>query len=170
MSWFRDISQCSRCGYEYADIQKHTSGHWNIIFCDRCGYLEDKRFDWDKYESLTNDPGYEEEDDKKLLEQATTCKIIFPPGSYLYRRKGKDKFTVDSIEDGTIENLLEHLDEYDMCRYTFFNIRSWYFKDLLSNTTALFSLKEYFMCEDESDRREEPNFKSDGIFVSWFDL
>ena len=146
MSWIHESIHCRRCGSEYAQIEKHNAGHWQIIIFHRCGYSKEKKFDYDKYESLKNDPEHKDDDHDELESQCWECEVIYPIGSYLYRRKGEDVFRIDSIKDGKIENLLEHLDEYDVCKHTFYKVRSWYIKDLHSNTTALFSEEEYHRC------------------------
>ena len=146
MSWIIDRIHCRRCGYEDAQREEHNSGNRYSIICSRCGYSKDNFFDYAKYESLKNDPGHKDDDHEKLIEQCIDCKVIYPTGSYICRRKGEDLFTIGSVEDGTIENLLEHLDEYDVCKYTFFKVRSWYIKDLRNNTVILFSEDEYHKC------------------------
>ena len=126
-----DITQCPRCGFNAADTEYHL-GHARLyIFCDRCGYLCRRFFNREK-------------DD--LLKGTWDWEVNYPTGSYICRRKGENLFTVDSIQDGSIEDLLEHLDEYDVCKYTFYEARCWYIKDLHSNTTTLFSEHEYRKC------------------------
>ena len=146
MGWIRDITQCPRCGYEAALKEEHLSSWYRWIICVRCGYSEERFFNHEKYESLKNDPEYKDDDHDKLESQCWECEVIYPTGSYLYRRKGEDVFKIDSIKDGKIENLLEHLDEYDVCKHTFYKVRSWYIKNLHNNTTALFSEEEYHRC------------------------
>lgn len=170
MSWIHESIHCRRCGYEVAEIQTHNNGHWNIIFCMRCGYSKNDKFDYYKYESLKNDPEHKDDDHKKLLEQSTKCEVIYPSGSYVYRRKGEDIYRVDSIEGGSIERLLEHLDEYDVCKYTFYKCRSWHIKDLHSNTTALFSVGEYHRCRDEDRKRRDEDHKRGDELTTWFNL
>ena len=111
MGWIRDITQCPRCGYKVAEEEKHLcSWHLNI-FCVRCGYSCNRFFNSEKEEALKK--GYSGTDEE-LRAACWDWKVIYPTGSYIYRRKGEGGFTVDSIKDGSIENLIEHLDEYDV--------------------------------------------------------
>ena len=146
MSWIIESIHCLRCGYKNAQKEEHDSGYVYNIFCTRCGYSKSDFFDYAKYDYLLGAPWYKDDDHEKISEQCTECKVIFPTGSYIFRHKGEKMPTVGYIEDGTIENLLEHLDEYDICKYTFYKVRSWYIKDLHSNTATLFSGDEYHRC------------------------
>jgi hypothetical protein len=170
MGWIHETIHCERCGYESALIKKHNAGHWNIILCMRCGYSNEGKFVYSKYESLKNDPEHKDDDDKKLLEQSTECEVIFPSGSYVYRLKGERNFYLKPIEDGSIENILQNLDEYDLCRYTFYKYRSWHIKDLHSNTTTLFSVDEYCRDKDEDDRCRDEDQKREDELTSWGNL
>jgi hypothetical protein len=146
MSWLISSITCLRCGYENAQKEEHNSGYTYNIICIRCGYSKSDLFDYGKYDHLLQDPEHKDDDHKKIIEQCSECKVIYPTGSYVYRKIGDYTFKIDSIEDGIIEKLLEHLHEYDVCKYTFYKVRSWYIKDLHSNTTALFSEDEYHRC------------------------
>jgi hypothetical protein len=140
MGSIRDITQCPRCGYKVAE-EVYRPGSWQrSIFCVRCGYSSKRFFNSDKEETLKK--GFSGTDE----ELRTACwdwKVIYPTGSYICRCKDEDGYTVDSIKDGSIEKLLEHLDEYDVCKHTFYKARVWYIKDLHGNTTVPFSENEY---------------------------
>ena len=160
MGGIRERIHCRRCGYDNARIQIRYSSNKQIIFCIRCGYSSEHFFNKEKYESLKVKTIETDGEQWELSERCWEWEVIYPTGSYICRRKGEDWFAVDSIEDGTIEKLLEHLDEYDVCKHTFYKVRSWHIKDLHSNTTTLFSMDEYYgysveddRCKDEEDKR-----------------
>ena len=163
MGWIRDITQCPRCGYEAALKEEHLSSWCLSIFCIRCGYSTERFFNHEKYESLRIDPCETDDNKREFEAQCWEREVICPDGSYICRHKGEKLPGVGYIEDGTIENLLEHLDEYDVCKYTFYKVRSWYIKDLLENTTTLFSEDKYHKCRDEDHGRKT------GI-TTWSDL
>ena len=149
MPYFREDIQCPRCGYEAARRERHVEGRPQSVICIRCGYSNEHFFNREKHESMRKDSLEKEDEQQKLRKQCWEWEVIYPTGSYICRCKGEDMYTVGSIEDGTIENLLEHLDEYDVCKYTFYKVRSWYIKDLHSNTTTFFSIDEYHKCRTD---------------------
>ena len=177
MGWIRDIRQCPRCGYKSALWEYRPGGGLKMIFCLRCGYSGEYFFNDEKYESLKSDAEHKDDNheeiwspvDEELRRRCWEWDVFYPSGSYICRRKGEDGFEMDSIRAGTIEKLLEHLGEYDVCKHTYYKARSWFIKDLRSNTTTLYSVDEYYKCKDDDRKRrdEDDECKTD---LTWFNL
>jgi Zn ribbon nucleic-acid-binding protein len=124
--------ECPKCGYEHAVYTLWTRIRDENITCVRCGYCQDFERDFDA----------SDESGKPVWNVTETGGT----GCCILKEKGQIGFAVSPIENVLMDEVKEALDEYEVCRYTFWKDEQWYIKDLLKNTEHPFVESDLLEC------------------------